>query len=314
MLNFLYKTVIGRVFLKVLTHPVISRMCGAFCDCRISKILIGPFVRANGIDLSQYYSSHFRSFNECFARKIKPYLRPFDTDPTAFLSPCDGRLSVYEITSGTVIPVKQSRYSIARLLHSRKTAARFEGGYCLVFRLCVDNYHRYCYFDSGIKGENHFIEGKLHTVQPVALEDIPVFTENCREYTVMKTDNFGPVIQMEVGAMLVGKISNHHGRYAFSRGEEKGCFLYGGSTIILLIQKDRAVLDDKILRASAAGKETPVIAGELIGRKYRKTIPLPQKDPEKGSGKRNPKGSTEREIRKRNWKKSSDKEPRKRTR
>ena len=268
MIGFLYNTIIGRMLLKLLTRPEISETCCRFLDSRISKVLIGPFVRANHIDLSLYYSKGFTCFNDCFARRIKPGKRLFDMDPASFVSPCDGLLTVYEIEDGTVIPVKQSRYGIARLLHSRKLAKRYEGGYCLVFRLCVDNYHRYAYIDNGIKGDNHFIKGKLHTVQPVALESVPVFTENCREFTVMKTENFGRVVQMEVGAMLVGKIHNLHRRHSFRRGEEKGCFMYGGSTIILLVEKDRLVLDDNILKASAKGVETPVVMGESIGRRY----------------------------------------------
>lgn len=267
MTSFLYDTVPGRFLLKILTAPVISKLCGAFLDSRFSKFLIRPFVRANSIDLSECYSDDFKCFNDCFARKMKPSKRNIDMDPSAFIAPCDGLLTVYNINKGTVIPIKQSQYNVARLLHSRKLAARYEEGYCLVYRLCVDNYHRYVYPDNGVKGVNHFINGKLHTVQPVALEKIPVFTENCREFTVMNTENFGKITQMEVGAMLVGKIKNHHGRHVIKRGEEKGCFLYGGSTIIILVEKDRVVIDDAILKASSEGVETPVKLGEYVGRK-----------------------------------------------
>ena len=267
MLDFLYNTIVGRFILKILTAPVVSKICGAFLDSSASKVLIAPFVHANSIDLSQFYSDDFKCFNDCFARRIRPGKRSFDTDPGAFASPCDGLLTVYEINNGTVIPIKQSRYSVAALIHSKKLAARYEGGYCLVFRLCVNHYHRYAYFDNGVKGVNHFIAGKLHTVQPVALRGIPVFTENCREFTVMNTENFGKVTQVEVGAMLVGKIHNFHARHTFRRGEEKGCFLYGGSTIILLVEKDRVVIDDKVLKASAQGLETDVMMGMKIGDK-----------------------------------------------
>lgn len=266
VLNFLYNTVAGRALLKILTLPVISKFCGAFMDCPASKFLIKPFVAANSIDLSEYVANDFRCFNDCFTRRIKRGMRVFDLDPAAFVSPCDGKLSVYGIEDDTVIPVKQSRYSIPRLLRSKKTAAHFRGGYCLVFRLCVDNYHRYAYIDNGVKGENHFIRGKLHTVQPVALSKVPVFTENCREYTVIRTENFGPIVQMEVGAMLVGKIKNHHGKHVCYRGEEKGYFCYGGSTVILLVEKDRIVIDDAILKATAEGRETEVKQGEMIAR------------------------------------------------
>ena len=80
-----------------------------------------------------------------------------------------------------------------------------------MFRLTVEDYHRYFYIDGGSKGENVFIEGRLHTVQPIALEHRRVFTENCREYTVLHTENFGDVTQVEVGAMMVGRIVNNQG-------------------------------------------------------------------------------------------------------
>lgn len=267
MLRFLYNTITGRCILKILTAPAISKVCGRFMDSRISVPLIAPFVRMNGIDLSQYTSDDFKCFNDCFTRRIKPGLRPFPEEAGAFASPCDGLVTVYNITDGMVIPVKQSRYSIASLVHSRKLAKRYEGGYCLVFRLCVDNYHRYGYIDNGMKGVNHFIAGRLNTVQPVALRSHPVFTENCREFTVMNTENFGKITEVEVGAMLVGRINNFHERHTFRRGEEKGCFMYGGSTVILLVEKDRIEIDGGLLKASVRGEETPVKMGETIGRK-----------------------------------------------
>jgi len=266
MLNFLYKTLPGRFILKGLTSPVLSIACGKFMDQRASLILVPPFVKLNNIDMSEYYADKFTCFNDCFTRKIRREYRPFNRDRGSLVAPCDGYLTVYKLDGKKVIPVKQSMYSISRLLGSKKLAKEFKDGYCLVFRLCVDNYHRYTYFDSGVKGKNHFIPGRLHTVRPIALESIPVFTENSREFTVMKTRHFGKAVQMEVGAMLVGKIENYHQKYRFIRGEEKGRFLYGGSTIILLLQKDAAVIDESIMLASANQIETPIKMGQKIGQ------------------------------------------------
>lgn len=184
------------------------------------------------------------------------------------ISPSDGLLSVWPIEEGVVIPVKQSRYTVEGMLRDRKLAERYRGGLCLVYRLCVDNYHRYGYVESGRKSKNRFISGVLHTVQPIALEQGPVFMENCREYTCIKTKNFGILTQMEVGAMLVGKISNHEpGTAEVKRGEEKGTFLYGGSTIIVLVEKGKVRIDPQILEASAKGEETPVLYGQAVGTK-----------------------------------------------
>ncbi len=266
MLHFLYHTAIGRLLLKPLCAPWLSEKAGAFLNTGISRILIDPFVKKNGIDLSEYESDHFRCFNDCFSRQIKPGRRPICLKAEALIAPCDGLLSVYPIREGSVFPVKQSFYTIEDLLNRDPCAKDFEGGTCLVFRLCVNHYHRYCYPDDARKGKNVFIPGRLHTVRPVALAARPVFVQNSREYTLLQTQNFGEVLQMEVGAMLVGKIKNYEsGEATVKRGQEKGMFLYGGSTIILLLANDQVRLRKEITEASAQGREFPVKMGEQIG-------------------------------------------------
>ena len=238
ILEFLYNTVPGRFLLKPLTGPRLSRICGHFLDSELSSFLIQPFVKQNAIQLSDYETTDIKSFNDFFSRKIK---------------------------ENTVFPVKQSHYTISSLLHSKKLAQRYHGGYCLVYRLCVNHYHRYCYVDSGKKSRNFFIPGRLHTVRPVALREVPVFTENSREYTLIRTEKFGTVVQMEVGAMLVGRIVNHEEKGSTIRGKEKGYFQYGGSTIIVLIEPEQVQIREDILQSSALAKEVPVKMGEVIG-------------------------------------------------
>lgn len=265
ILQFLYETIPGRVLLKPLTSPQLSRFYGRFLDSGYSRFLIEPFIRANHIRVSDYEVEGIRSFNDFFSRKIKEGKRPINRNPYNMIAPCDGLLSVWPIEKDTVFPVKQSRYTVASLLQSRKLAKHYKGGYCLVFRLCVDHYHRYAYVDSGKKSRNIFIPGRLHTVRPIALRNVPVFTENSREYTAIKTANFGTLIQMEVGAMLVGRITNHKEKGIAVRGKEKGYFEYGGSTIIVLAQPQRLQIREDILQRSELGRETSVKMGEVIG-------------------------------------------------
>ena len=266
-LPFLYRTVPGRVLLRLLTAPALSRLCGAFLDSRLSAFLIQGFARRNKIRLEDYETDGIRTFNEFFRRKIKEGKRTFDMTPSVLCAPCDGLLSVWHIggDGGTVIPVKQSSYTVASLLRDEALAARFQGGTCLVFRLCVDNYHRYCYADGGHKGNNVFIPGVLHTVRPVALETLPVFVENSREYTVIESPVFGPLVQMEVGAMLVGRIVNLEGEGEAVRGREKGFFEYGGSTVIVLAGPGKLSVRADIEENSRQGRETPVLMGERVG-------------------------------------------------
>ena len=265
-LRFLYRTLVGRFILKIITARWISKLVGKILDSRISKPLISRFVKKNNIDLSEFYSDNFSCFNDCFTRKIREGKRVIDKSPQALVSPCDSLLSAYNIDESLVLKIKGSEYKISDLLNNSSLAESFNGGLALVFRLCVTHYHRYIYFDSGKKGDNVFIGGKLHTVRPIALETLPVFVRNCREYTIMQTEHFGTAAQIEVGALLVGKIKNHHKEYSFVRGEEKGMFLYGGSTIVILLQKDKVHIRDDIFKATKNGEETDVLLGECIGK------------------------------------------------
>ena len=94
---------------------------------------------------------------------------------------------------------------------------------------------------------------------------LKVFQTNSREWTILETENFDKIIQIEVGALLVGRIVNYHQEYQFKKGEEKGKFEYGGSTIVLLIKKDKVLIDKKILENSQRNIETPITIGEKIG-------------------------------------------------
>ena len=80
----------------------------------------------------------------------------------------------------------------------------------------------------------------------------------------MRTKHLGDMLQIEVGALQIGRINNHRVT-AFSRMEEKGYFSYGGSTIIQLFPAGVILVDDDIRRFSEEGTEVLVRAGEKIG-------------------------------------------------
>lgn len=264
MLKALYNTRTGSYVLKIITRPGFSRKCAGLLDSRYSKLYIRRFIKRNDIDMSEYVPARYRSFNDFFIRKIKPDARPIDMDERALISPCDSSLSVYNITDESVFAVKGANYTIETLLQNPELAHKYRGGLCLIFRLMPVNYHRYIYPDHGTKTGNTAIAGKLHTVREVA-QKYSVFATNSREYTVLHTRNFGDIVFMEVGALMVGRIVNHHQRHAFERGDEKGYFEYGGSTIIMLLEKDRAHLEGEFAQTIDTGRETDVQVGQRIG-------------------------------------------------
>lgn len=267
LLRLLYGNICGRMVLKVLTVPWISAFAGCILSSRVSCLLIDPFIKKNHIDMRQFEKKKYGSYNEFFSRKIRAGARPVDHDEKHLISPCDSKLTVVPITEKCRLTLKHTDYTVASLLRNKQLADGFAGGYALIFRLTVDDYHRYCYPAEGIKEENVFIPGVLHTVNPIANDYYPIYKENSREYTVLHTKEFGDVVMMEVGALLVGKIVNHHQKAEIFRGQEKGYFQFGGSTVVLLVKADTVEPDEDILENSAAGIETVVRLGEKIGVK-----------------------------------------------
>lgn len=264
-LEWMYGHMAGRMLLRPLISPLFSKIGGYFLDSRASVLFIKPFIHAAKMDMSAYEKKKYVSYNDFFTRKLAPGARTVELNPANLISPCDGRLSVFKITEHCAAIVKHTRYSMASLLQNRKLAEEYADGYLWIFRLCVDDYHRYAYVDNGMISSDFCISGVFHTVNPVANDCCPVYKENTREYTIFQSENFGQIIQMEVGAMLVGKIENRNQTKFVLRGEEKGNFAFGGSTIILMTKKDMVCPDEDILENSAKGIETKVLLGEKVG-------------------------------------------------
>lgn len=265
--NFLYHTIAGRVMLKFLTRPEVSRAAGFVMDSPISSLWISMFIRNHSICLKDYKAEKYRSFNHFFTRKARKGVRSFSRNPLHVPAPCDGKLTAYEMNGSEIFRIKHSVYDVKHLLKNPALAREFSDGTCLIFRLTPDDYHRYCYIDKGRIISSRSIKGILHTVRPIALQQYQVYAQNAREYTVMETENFGKVIQMEIGALFVGRIKNHKANGMFFRGQEKGMFEFGGSTVLLLFQKNAIKVEEEILINTKKKRETMIKMGDKVGEK-----------------------------------------------
>lgn len=270
LLDWMYGTAPGRALTGLLVRPWVSRTAGKLLDSKLSKAAIEPFKKKNHIDMSDFAPREYVSFNDFFTRPLRENARPVDGNPDTLTAPCDSKLSVYPITETAKFRIKGVDYTVEELLRSHSLAQKFEGGTLLLFRLTVGDYHRYAYIDDGYVGHNVRIPGIYHTVNPAACSRLPVYRENTREYCLLESRNFGTVLQMEVGATMVGRIVNSSGEKQVQRGEEKGRFEFGGSTVIVLLQKDAAVLDDDLWENTRQEVETVVKLGEKIGTAFRK--------------------------------------------
>ena len=265
LLSFLYTNIFGRMLLKPLIQPQVSKLAGRYLSSAHSKWLISKFIERNEINMDIYEECDYSSFNDFFTRKIKPDCRPVPEDLDVLISPCDCLATVYPIQENTTFSIKNTEYTLRSLLRSPRLAKRFRGGYAYILRLTVEDYHRYLYSVSGKQSKNYHIDGTFHTVNPIANDYLPIYKENTREYTLIHSKEFGDVLQMEVGALLVGKISNHKQSTVVTRGEEKGFFEYGGSTIVVLTQKGRVTPRSDLLTNSKNGYETKVLQAHPLG-------------------------------------------------
>ncbi|MGH9768836.1 MAG: phosphatidylserine decarboxylase [Blastocatellia bacterium] len=241
-----------------------------------SRAKIRRFVESHGVNLDEIEQplDSYNTFNEFFIRKLKLSARPIDRDPASLISIADCRLSAYPLREAAVYPVKARSFTIAQLVGDEEIAAgyvaNYLGGLCLIFRLAPVDYHRFGYVDDCEQSPVEAINGFYRSVHPLSLRRMKaVFTENRREYCVLKTANFGEVIHIDVGATGVGRIvQNHPHGGRFARGEEKGYFEFGGSTVILLLKPGAATIDQDIAEYSGRGIETIVRYGEKIGGKF----------------------------------------------
>ena len=113
-----------------------------------------------------------------------------------------------------------------------------------------------------------FINGWLYSVNPAAIKkNVKIFAENKRTVCVLDTAAFGKVLFMEIGATCVGAI---HETYAAGKvckkGDEKGYFSFGGSSLILLFEPGTIQFDQDLVDASQKKIEIRGLLGQSMGR------------------------------------------------
>ena len=251
-LEFIYKS---KILTYILTSKFISKIYGLYNSSIFSTRKINKFIIDNNIDMSLYEDKKYNSFNDFFIRRKKI----ITFDKSNFISPVDGKLLVYRINKDSKFIIKNNEYSLEELFN--ESIDGLDNSYMFIYRLSLDNYHRFHYIDSGKRIKRVKINGKLHTVSSSS-SNYKIYKENEREYSILETDHFDKIIYMEVGALLVGKIINYD-LDTFNRGDEKGYFLPGGSTIIIISNKVK--VDKDILKYSKLGIETIVSIGEKVG-------------------------------------------------
>lgn len=262
----LYETSLGQKISDVISHPIFSKMYGAYQDSSFSRTGITPFIEHFHIQMEEFEKGPFKSFNEFFKRGFLPGKRTFTSQPHELPAFAEGRyLGFDKVTPESRFPVKGDFLTATDLLQNHEKAKPFEGGPVIIARLCPVDYHRFHFPDDGEIIERWNIEGGLQSVNPIALKaKNAILITNERQVSILKTKNFGLMAYIEVGALLVGKIVQSYKGSHFKRGDEKGYFLFGASTVIVLGEPGKFSIDKTILENSLKGLETFIRLGDKI--------------------------------------------------
>ena len=271
-LRWAYGNPLGRLAQWLLVRRwIVSAWYGRRMDTLSSSLKIKPFIEQYGLDEGEFAEpvDDYNSFNEFFHRKLKPGARPIDAANDSVVFPADGRhLAFADITAESNFFVKGQSFDLERFLGDAGLAKRYEGGSMILSRLCPVDYHRFHFPCAGKPGPPRFINGWLYSVNPIALVTRPsIFWENKRVVTAIESPALGQVQFVEIGATMVGSIRQTYAPgETVAKGDEKGYFAFGGSSVAVLFEKGRIEFDADLLENTVNGLETYARVGERMGR------------------------------------------------
>lgn len=249
--------------------PAVSSFYGYLQSLPSSARKIAPFIKKFHVDTSEFAEdpSTYHSFNDFFTRKLKPEARPIAPGAHTAIIPADGRYYFFQnIKRSDGFIVKGQHFNLASLLQDQKLAEEYEEGAMVMARLCPTDYHRYHFPCDCIANKTTEINGWLYSVNPVAIKkNINIFTENKRTLCLLDSQHFGKVLFLEIGATFVGAIHETYKEGVCTKGDEKGYFSFGGSSLILLFPPNTIKFDQDLLDASAQGIEIKCLMGQSMG-------------------------------------------------
>ncbi|KAF9255142.1 hypothetical protein L218DRAFT_1081995 [Marasmius fiardii PR-910] len=240
---------------------------------------IPGFIAFHGLKMEEVLEpiESFKTFNQFFYRKLKPNARPVESpeDPYRLVSAADCRMMAFQtVNDATRLWIKGREFTVARLLGDayKDQAERYNGGALAIFRLAPQDYHRFHSPVDGTIGPMSYISGEYYTVNPQAIRTaLDVYGENARKIVPIDSPQFGRVMAVCIGAMMVGTIQTtvEEGQ-SVKRGQELGYFAFGGSTVVILLEPGVVEWDEDLLINGKAALETLVRVGMGIGKGLRR--------------------------------------------
>lgn len=274
-LKFLYYNPFGSLLLNtVVKRKFLSEIYGKKMNKPESKMKIAGFIKEMNIDMNDYARdiNEYKSFNDFFYRELKTGARTIDRTESVLVSPADGKILAYEnLKEKDKFFVKGSEFTLEEFFSDKELAKKYEDGTFVIVRLAPADYHRFHFPAAGKISETKKIKGYYYSVSTHAIKrNFRIFCENKREYAILSTKKFGDIAMIDVGATMVGSIVQTYKENSFvEKGDEKGYFLFGGSTCILVFEKDKIQVDEDIIENTKNGMETRIYMGEKIAHEKK---------------------------------------------
>lgn len=269
-IRFLYGNPFGIPLMHLISRlPLVSKLVGWWQRQPFTRKKIAPFIQEYNIDAGEFEKKveEFDSFNDFFVRKLKPEARPICAGEDIAVIPADGRFLFYpDIEKADGFVVKGKKFSLESLLQDSELATAYAKGAMVIGRLCPSDYHRFHFPCSGLAGMSHPINGSLYSVNPLALQhNLNIMVENKRTLCHIQTERFGKLLYLEIGATNVGSITQSYTpETRVQKGDEKGFFSFGGSTVILLFEPNTIQFDNDLLNKDH--QEIRCLLGQSMGK------------------------------------------------
>lgn len=270
-LKFLYYNPFGKLPLNLIVkRKFLTEIYGKKMDKPESVSKIPSFIEEADINISEAKKKigEFTSFNDFFYRELKDGARVVNGDDDVIVSPADGKILVFEnLDQEKKFYIKGEEFNLVEFFNDKKLAEKYRDGVFMIIRLAPIDYHRFHFPVSGEISASTLINGDYYSVSTHAIKkNFRILCENKREYSILKTQKFGDIAMFEVGATMVGGIKQSYKPNTFvEKGQEKGYFYFGGSTCVLVFEKNRVEIDRDLVENTKKGIETKVYMGERIG-------------------------------------------------
>jgi len=269
---FCYETKMGKFLLNHLFKKRFPNwLYGIYKNSSFSSKQIQRDIQEFKIAMDDYEPQIYHSYSDFFLRRFKQARREFPKSEANMGAFCEGRYLAFEQNNLELeFPVKGKFVTAQALLNNHPIHKEFLKGPIIIARLCPIDYHHFHFPDDGKLIDQFQIAGSFHSVNVHALRnENSVFIENERFVNILDTKNFGKIAYIEVGAMCVGKIkhealsSSHH----FSKGQLKGHFEFGASTVIILGEFGKWKPSADLLEHSQQNRESFIKLGDTIANK-----------------------------------------------